>query len=169
MFRAPSAPATDARDLPFTAVYLFGPDRQARLVSMTGLNDARLHRCCRALDDLAAAWGLGDHDWNRLRWCLAAMGDWLPSAGTSARPMSWSRPLASRARCRRGCSSPAPTRICASTRVPQFREPVCGQVTAGLANARTKKNAAADALAAVDRAKTAFFSNVSHEFGRRSR
>jgi hypothetical protein len=42
-------------------------------------------------------------------------------------------------------------------------------VTAGLANARTKKNAAADALAAVDRAKTAFFSNVSHEFGRRSR
>src|SRR5262249_41660674 len=41
-----------------------------------------------------------------------------------------------------------------------------GQIAAGLANARVweEERRRAEALAAIDRAKTAFFSNVSHEF-----
>ena len=41
-----------------------------------------------------------------------------------------------------------------------------GQIAAGLANARVyeEERQRAEALAAIDRAKTAFFSNVSHEF-----
>ncbi len=43
---------------------------------------------------------------------------------------------------------------------------VAGQISSGLANARAYEEAQrrADALAELDRAKTAFFSNVSHEF-----
>ena len=47
-----------------------------------------------------------------------------------------------------------------------FVEPVAGQIAAGLANARAyeEERRRAEALAELDRAKTAFFSNVSHEF-----
>lgn len=47
-----------------------------------------------------------------------------------------------------------------------FIELVAGQVAAGIANARAyeEERRRAEALAEIDRAKTAFFSNVSHEF-----
>ena len=47
-----------------------------------------------------------------------------------------------------------------------FVELFVGQLAAGLSNARAygEERRRADALAEVDRAKTAFFSNVSHEF-----
>jgi signal transduction histidine kinase len=47
-----------------------------------------------------------------------------------------------------------------------FLELLVGQIAAGLANARTSEaeRRRAEALAEVDRAKTAFFSNASHEF-----
>lgn len=47
-----------------------------------------------------------------------------------------------------------------------FVELVASQLTAGIANARAYEQARqrAEALAEIDRAKTAFFSNVSHEF-----
>ena len=47
-----------------------------------------------------------------------------------------------------------------------FLELVAGQIAAGLANARAyeEERRRAEALAELDRAKTAFFSNVSHEF-----
>ena len=47
-----------------------------------------------------------------------------------------------------------------------FLELFAGQIAAGLANARAyaEERRRAEALAAIDRAKTAFFSNVSHEF-----
>ena len=43
---------------------------------------------------------------------------------------------------------------------------MAGQVAAGIANARAyeEERRRAEALAELDRAKTAFFSNVSHEF-----
>jgi len=47
-----------------------------------------------------------------------------------------------------------------------FLELVAGQISAGIAHAEAyeQEKRRADALAALDRAKTAFFSNVSHEF-----
>ena len=47
-----------------------------------------------------------------------------------------------------------------------FIELVAGQIAAGLANARAyeEERRRAEALAEIDRAKTTFFSNVSHEF-----
>ena len=47
-----------------------------------------------------------------------------------------------------------------------FIELVAGQIAAGIANARAYEDerSRAEALAEIDRAKTAFFSNVSHEF-----
>ena len=47
-----------------------------------------------------------------------------------------------------------------------FLELVAGQIASGLANARAydKERQRAEALAEIDRAKTLFFSNVSHEF-----
>src|SRR5262249_52783420 len=47
-----------------------------------------------------------------------------------------------------------------------FVELLAGQIAAGLANARAyeEEKRRAEALAELDRAKTAFFSNVSHEF-----
>src|SRR5262249_59800538 len=47
-----------------------------------------------------------------------------------------------------------------------FVELFAGQLTAGLTSARAydQERRRAEALAALDRAKTAFFSNVSHEF-----
>ena len=47
-----------------------------------------------------------------------------------------------------------------------FLELVAGQIAAGIANAQAyeEERRRAEALAEIDRAKTAFFSNVSHEF-----
>ena len=47
-----------------------------------------------------------------------------------------------------------------------FIDLVAGQIAAGIANARAYEGERqrAEALAALDRAKTTFFSNVSHEF-----
>ncbi len=48
----------------------------------------------------------------------------------------------------------------------EFLDLVCGQVAAAIADAQAyeQERARAEALAEIDRAKTAFFSNVSHEF-----
>ena len=54
----------------------------------------------------------------------------------------------------------------AGQRYRGFVELVAGQIAAALANARAyeAERQRAEALAEIDRAKTAFFSNVSHEF-----
>ena len=48
----------------------------------------------------------------------------------------------------------------------EFLDLVCGQVAAAIADAQAyeQERARAEALAEIDRAKTAFFSNISHEF-----
>ena len=64
-------------------------------------------------------------------------------------------------------SSPGSTPIVRSTRpTAVFSDCLPGRFAAGLANARAyqEERRRAEALAAIDRAKTAFFSNVSHEF-----
>ncbi len=172
VFRASErALATDARDLPFTAIYLFGPDRQARLVSMTGLNDAPASIAAAvALDDLAAAWGLGDHhDWNRLEVVPSPpWADWPTQCWDKRASDVVVAPIG-----QQGQAWPAGVFIAGANpylrvneKYRSFVNLFVGQVTAGFANARAheEERRRAEALAAVDRAKTTFFSNVSHEF-----
>ena len=94
------------------------------------------------------------------------------------RPAAWpwarrpTRALVSRSRSRARVGRPARSSPALNPHRPLddayrgFFELFVGQIAAGLANARAyeAERRRAEALAEIDRAKTAFFSNVSHEF-----
>ena len=94
----------------------------------------------------------------------AAAGPWdIPPTRALVLPIAQQ----GQARPARACSSPGSTRTVRSTSAYRsFLELLAGQIAAGLANARAyeEERRRAEALAELDRAKTAFFSNVSHEF-----
>jgi len=161
---------TDSRDLPFSIIYLFSADGRASLVASAGIDEAGAVPRELALRDLAAAWGVGgDGSWGEPREVPApAFATW------PARP--WERqsdsvfivPI-------RQQGQPVPAGVFIAGVNPfrridekyrSFVNLFVGQLTAGLANARAyeEERRRNDALAAIDRAKSAFFSNVSHEF-----
>ena len=68
---------------------------------------------------------------------------------------------------RAGVSSPASARFaCSTTIMPASSNLIAGQIAAAIANAEAyeQERRRAEALSEIDRAKTAFFSNISHEF-----
>ena len=161
----------DARDLPFSLCYLFDEDgKSARRASFTGFDEAQpeapalvvlgepgfwplvelLNQKTEVVIDLdtTRAWPKGA--WERapsraIALPIAQPGEGRP-AGVFIAGLSPHRPLDDSLR--------------------SFVKLFVGQLAAGLANAGAYDAAQrrADALAAIDRAKTAFFSNVSHEF-----
>ncbi|MFD6417631.1 SpoIIE family protein phosphatase [Streptomyces sp. NPDC060194] len=165
--------ARNPRDLPFTLTYLFEDDGSARLARTTGLPDG--HRAAPAL--LAAESSDADGPWPL---AAAARGESatvgltgsafadLP-AGTWPRPPVGARvvPLL-----RQG-DSPYGFLVAGLNQYRPFDEGyrgflelVAGHVAAGIAGARSyeAQQRRAEELAELDRAKTAFFSNISHEF-----
>jgi signal transduction histidine kinase len=162
---------SDARDLPFSLCYLFEDDgRSVRRVSLTGVDpsqpeaaeqfplegsacwpfQALLERTPELVLDLDPARDWPKGTWHRppsraIALPIARPGDGRP-AGVFIAGLNPHRPLDDSLR--------------------SFIALFVGQLTAGLASAgayeATQKRA--DALAQLDRAKTAFFSNVSHEF-----
>ena len=160
-------------DLPFTLTYLFEKDgKEARLACNTGLvvphaaapltfeiggentwpvNELLAHNVpvtVEGLDDRfddlpAEPWELPPKQAVLLP--IAAQGDLHP-AGFLVAGLNPYRPF--------------------DTTYAGFVELVAGQIAAGLSNARAydKERQRAEALAEIDRAKTLFFSNVSHEF-----
>jgi len=165
------------QDLPFTLTYLFEADGKAHLAFATGFpSGAAGHHPAspEMLDpaDPAAAWPAGE--------VLARSGirdvgdldrhfDSLPTGAWSQSPReAVIAPIP-----RQGLTTPAGFLIAAvspfrrfDAGFPGFVSLVAGQLASGLANAQAyeEERRRAEALAEIDRAKTTFFSNVSHEF-----
>jgi signal transduction histidine kinase len=161
------------RDLPFTLMYLFEEEgKQARLVCRTGMSAG--HAAAPELIELAEyqSWPVGEllagKDSVMLE-DLQARFKSLPSGFWDKSP--WRAlllPITSQAQ-------GAPTGVLIAGLNPYrpldvsyagFLNLVAGQISASMANARAyeSERKRAEALAEIDRAKTAFFSNVSHEF-----
>jgi signal transduction histidine kinase len=160
-------------DLPFSLSYLFEEDgRRARLVSRTAISAA--HPAAAPIIQLGGApsrWPLAD---------VLAQGT-VPILVELDPDLKWPRGSWPRAPdkalvvpiAEQGQTRPAGVFIAGlnvhrpvddATRA--FIRLFVGQLTAGLANARAyqAERHRAEALAEIDRAKTTFFSNVSHEF-----
>ena len=159
----------EPRDLPFSLLYVFDTDDRARLVAATGF--ATAPKAGIDLTDPLAPWGLQ----------AIAAGSAVQTVdcagvvtGLSEGP--WSRPPAQALVLpitQQGQSRPTAAFVAGLNPYRPLDETYrsfvglfVGQVAAGLANARAyeAERHRAEALAAIDRAKTAFFSNVSHEF-----
>jgi len=162
-------------DLPFVLLYLFDPSRkEARLVARTGLPAESA--ACEAVLNLEAP---RPHDWPLLEVAQSGQARHLgdlerrfghlscasyPESVQSAMVVPISP---------QGCEQPVGVLIAGvSSRLPltesyrAFYDLLNAGVTGAIANARayeveTKR---AEALAEIDRVKTVFFSNVSHEF-----
>jgi PAS domain S-box-containing protein len=165
--------ATNQRDLPFALIYLLEPDRRSlSLAGSAGI--APGHKAAPEHVDIdgAPVWPFAEVLRSGAPRLLAA-ADGLPA---DLPPGAWDR---------------APDRVIVLPLAPQgdtgragvlvaglnsyriydenyagFLGLVAGQIAAGIANAQAyeEERKRAEALAEIDRAKTAFFSNVSHEF-----
>ncbi|MGY1653204.1 SpoIIE family protein phosphatase [Geodermatophilus sp. SYSU D01119] len=162
--------ARNDADLPFSATYLVDEDGTARLGATTGLVPGSAAAPESLADD--AVWPL-----SRLRAEEHVVVDGLerlPGLPTGA----WDRPPAQALAVPVASPVPDAAGIAGFLVVglnphrvldeayTGFLELVAGQIASGLANARSHaaERRRAEALAELDRAKTDFFSNVSHEF-----
>ncbi|MDP3219784.1 MAG: ATP-binding protein [Deltaproteobacteria bacterium] len=163
--------SADARDVPFSLVYFFDPDGpRARLVSATGL--AADHPAVPALAalDATAPWALG-HVWSQSAPAVVTLDPgvrWPHGAWRVPPTHALVVPIA-----QQGHGAPAGAFVAAinphrplDEAMRSFVGLLVGQLAAGLGNARAYEGERrrAEALAEIDRVKTAFFSNVSHEF-----
>jgi signal transduction histidine kinase/PAS domain-containing protein len=162
------------RDLPFALTYLVSENgKQARLACRTGI--AAGHRGAPEIIDLAdknQAWPIGEIlagkdsvvvDDLMQRFDSVPSGDWdRPPARALLLPITSQTQ-----------GSPAGVLIAAlnpyrplDVNYAGFLNLLAGQIAASVANARAyeAEKQRAEALAEIDRAKTVFFSNVSHEF-----
>ena len=165
---------TDARDVPFSLTYLFGPDgKTATRVATTGFDDGHAAAPVQLVVDGATPWPFS---------AIQASGgplvvDLDPGTSGAAWPMGPWRLAPSRALllpiARQGENRIAGVFVAGlnphrplDDAMRNFVQLFVGQLTAGLSNAFAYEEAhkRADALTELDRAKTAFFSNVSHEF-----
>jgi PAS domain S-box-containing protein len=172
--RCASALMTDPLDLPFAMIYLIEPGSQvAQLKALSGIDkDHPAVKPTLSLDP--------DESWPlagvlaRHAPCLVSnlrevFGFDFPTGG-------WRQPptqavvlpiLSSSEAGRSGCviAGLSPFRLC-DQRYASFLDLVAGQITAAVnhGDAYEEQRRRAEALAEIDRAKTTFFSNVSHEF-----
>lgn len=165
--------AENRQDMPFTLTYLFTERRQARLASRTGIPEG--HPAAPEIVDPSqedAAWPLAEilnqkdfflaEDLHQ-RFASVPSGVWDDSP-TRAILL----PIMSQTQ-----ETPAGVIVVAlnpyrplDVSYAGFLNLVAGQIAASISNARAyeEERKRAEALAEIDRAKTAFFSNVSHEF-----
>lgn len=163
----------NGRDLPFALIYLFQPDEiSAKLIGTTGIPVG--HPAAPPTIDLAdpdAPWPAAEfrRTGNLLVVDELSALEQLPAG-------AWHEPPRQALLCpiaQPGLDTVAGFLVTGLNPFRQldaaytgFIELVAGQIAASLANAHAydEERRRADALAELDRAKTAFFSNVSHEF-----
>jgi PAS domain S-box-containing protein len=161
------------KDLPFTLIYKFEPDGVARLTCATGVEPGNpLAPAMIAASDADAIWPsvkLFQHPTMSTVSELGRRFGQVPVGAWSKAPdEAVIAPMA-----QQGQQRPAgflvaginPYRRVDDT-YTGFINLVAGQIAAGLANAQAyeEERRRAEALAEIDRAKTTFFSNISHEF-----
>jgi PAS domain S-box-containing protein len=169
-----SALDTNQHDMPFTLTYLFeNGESRARLACSTGINAG--HPAAPEILEVGSAkevWPIRELLSQKSSVVVENLAERFGSVPTG----SWDKPPA-RAMLvpitRQGQDVPAGVLVAALNPYRQmeasysgFIDLVAGQIAAGIANARAyeEERKRAEALAAIDSAKTAFFSNVSHEF-----
>ena len=160
--------AQNTRDLPFTLTYLFDDSGAARLAGASGITPG--HPCAPAVLTEGGLWPVtgpahGDAvlvDLDPTRYRDLPSGDW-PSAPTRALVV----PLIQQG------GSPSGILVAALNRYRPLDEAyrgfvtlIAGHIAAGIGSARSyqTQQRRAEELAELDRAKTTFFSNISHEF-----
>jgi len=167
--------STDAKDLPFTAVYLCDDDKRARLACTTGVERGTvLTPEIIRIDDDSAPWAFDSLNAGRIVVSIAEHASALAASG-SALSGPWDRPPREAVVvpiAQRGQDRSAGFLVAGTNPYRQldpsyagFVELLGGQIAASLANARAyeAERRRAESLAELDRAKTIFFSNVSHE------
>jgi len=160
------------RDLPFTLVYTFDANGRATLQSSTGTKGNRIASPTIEPDATQSPWRTAD----LLRGARSVIVQDFKAIAEDLPCGAWDEPARQAVMlpiASQGSDRPAGFFVAG---LNQFRpydsgysgflELIAGQVAASLANARAyeAERQRAEALAELDRAKTAFFSNVSHEF-----
>ncbi|HEY7404569.1 MAG TPA: ATP-binding protein [Candidatus Angelobacter sp.] len=161
------------KDLPFTLTYLFENETQLRLACATGIHSG--HAAAPESIDLNAStlpWPLRDLAGRKGSVVVENLGARFGAVPTGAWDKSPTRALLVPIT-RQGQESPAGVIVAAlnpfrplDAGYTGFIDLLAGQIGAGIANARAyqEERKRAEALAELDRAKTTFFSNISHEF-----
>ena len=166
------------RDLPFTLTYLFDEDgARAQLICATGMPAGGHPAAPAVIEPGAAAGDLWPVDELRSRAAPVMVDDLASRCGGHDWPTgAWDRPPRQAVAvpiAQQGQESPAGFLVAGlnpyrpfDAAYSGFVDLVAGQIASGVANARAyeAERKRAEALAEIDRAKTAFFSNVSHEF-----
>ena len=161
------------RDLPFTLTYLFENEARLRLACSTGI------RMGHAAAPEQINLGEADFPWpvpDLLERKASVVVENLSGRFGAVPAGAWDEPPASALLVpitRQGQETPAGIFVAAlnpfrplDAGYNTFIDLLAGQIASGIANARAyqQERERAEALAEIDRAKTAFFSNVSHEF-----
>ena len=165
--------ATNARDLPFALVYLCDPKRhRVTLAGAAGIQPGAPAAPAEVALDGDAPWPFGEVLRTQALGVVTDLERTHPGLPTGA----WNRPPAEAAVipvAAPGAKGAAGVLIVGLSPYRKlddgyrgFLELVSGQIAASVASAQAYEDEKqrVDALAALDRAKTAFFSNVSHEF-----
>ncbi len=166
---------THAKDVPFALAYLIDLDRKRlRLAAAVGVaDDSPLRSAVIELTDPTSPWPLAEV-MEQEALCIVddlagRFGEAVPAGPWSDRPrqavvvpIRSNVPGQSAGVLVLGVSA----RLRLDDLYRSFHELVAGQIATGVANARAydEERKRAEALAELDRAKTTFFSNVSHEF-----
>src|SRR5262245_28136259 len=163
------------KDVPFALLYLITPDgKEARLASAAGAEPGQhLAPTVIALDAPDQPWPLGDVARTQSSRVVADLrdrfGDSVPQGPWSDAP-GQAAVVPIRSSLAHQVAGFLVAGVSARLRLDHlyqsFFELVANQIAVTIANARAyeEERKRAEALAEIDRAKTAFFSNVSHEF-----
>ena len=171
--RSAEALATNLRDIPFALIYLFDPDRNCLVLGGTSGIERGLSQIPQSVSlDVGGQWCFADvlaSQQTKIMTDLSAIDSCLPTTVWPQKPrQAVAVPLAPSGRSGKAgvlVVGLNPFRLFDDA-YRGFIDLVASQISANIANAQAyeAERRRAESLAELDRAKTTFFSNVSHEF-----